>query len=287
MILFVGQIGTGMRDREAFQEVDYRAVFGTLAKWAVEIDHPDRVPELVARAFAVAQTGRPGPVVVALPEDMLSAATAAVAGPPVRVPKAAPAPEDLAEIARLLDGRRGAAGAGGRRRLGRRRPGRPARLRRGEPPAGDRRLPQPGPPRQRQPELRRRRRPRQDPRRARAPARGRRAPRRRPPLRRDPDRRLHALRHPAHGRDADPRPCLGRRAEPDPHRRPAGARPSRPADAGAGRAPPRGRRALGGAHREPRTPTGGRASPRRRSRARSTWARWCATCRRGSPPTPS
>ncbi len=103
MILFVGQIGTGMRDREAFQEVDYRAVFGTLAKWAVEIDHPDRVPEIVARAFAVAQSGRPGPVVVALPEDMLSAPTAAVAGPAVRIPKAAPAPEDLAEIVRVLE----------------------------------------------------------------------------------------------------------------------------------------------------------------------------------------
>nr|WP_297972386.1 thiamine pyrophosphate-dependent enzyme [uncultured Amaricoccus sp.] len=104
MILFVGQIGTGMRDREAFQEVDYRAVFGPLAKWAVEIDDPDRVPELVARAFAVAQSGRPGPVVVALPEDMLAAPTEAVAGPAVRIPKAAPSAEDLAGIARLLEG---------------------------------------------------------------------------------------------------------------------------------------------------------------------------------------
>ena len=104
MILFVGQIATSMRDREAFQEVDYRAVFGTLAKWAVEIDHPDRVPELVARAFAVARSGRPGPVVVALPEDMLTAPTEAMAGQPVRIAKAAPAAEDLAEIARLLEG---------------------------------------------------------------------------------------------------------------------------------------------------------------------------------------
>jgi len=103
MILFVGQIGTEMRDREAFQELDYRAVFGTVAKWAVEIDHPDRVPELLARAFAVAQSGRPGPVVVALPEDMLSAETSAVAGPAVQVPMAAPAAEDLAGIARLLE----------------------------------------------------------------------------------------------------------------------------------------------------------------------------------------
>ena len=63
-----------MREREAFQEVDYRAAFGPLAKWATEIDDADRIPEIVARAFAVALTGRPGPVVVALPEDMLSGA---------------------------------------------------------------------------------------------------------------------------------------------------------------------------------------------------------------------
>lgn len=71
MICFVGQIDSAMRDREAFQEIDYRAVFGTMAKWTVEIDDAARVPELVSRAYAVAQSGRPGPVVVALPEDML------------------------------------------------------------------------------------------------------------------------------------------------------------------------------------------------------------------------
>ena len=61
MILFVGQVGTGMKGREAFQEVDYRAVFGPLAKWAAEIEHADRIPEIVARAFAVALTRSPGP----------------------------------------------------------------------------------------------------------------------------------------------------------------------------------------------------------------------------------
>ena len=60
-----------MRDREAFQELDYRAVFGTMAKWATEIDDPERIPEIVSRAFHVAMNGRPGPVVIALPEDML------------------------------------------------------------------------------------------------------------------------------------------------------------------------------------------------------------------------
>jgi acetolactate synthase-1/2/3 large subunit len=73
MILFVGQIDRSHRDREAFQEVDYRAMFGTVAKWVTEIDQTERLPEYIRRAFAVAQSGRPGPVVLALPEDMLSA----------------------------------------------------------------------------------------------------------------------------------------------------------------------------------------------------------------------
>ena len=71
LIVFVGQIGRHMRDREAFQELDYRAVFGTMAKWATEIDDPSRIPEIVSRAFHTATNGRPGPVVIALPEDML------------------------------------------------------------------------------------------------------------------------------------------------------------------------------------------------------------------------
>ncbi|MCX7646841.1 MAG: thiamine pyrophosphate-binding protein [Rhodobacteraceae bacterium] len=92
MILFVGQVATRMRGREAFQELDYRAVFASMAKWAVEIDHPDRIPEILARAWSTALSGRPGPVVVALPEDVLSARTAAapLAAPP---PLAEPAPE--------------------------------------------------------------------------------------------------------------------------------------------------------------------------------------------------
>jgi len=72
LILFVGQIERGMREREAFQEVDYRAVFGRLAKWVTEIDDARRIPELVSRAFHIATSGRPGPVVIALPEDMLT-----------------------------------------------------------------------------------------------------------------------------------------------------------------------------------------------------------------------
>ncbi len=71
LIMFVGQVAREMRDREAFQELDYRAVFGTMAKWATEIDDPARIPEIISRAFHVAMNGRPGPVVIALPEDML------------------------------------------------------------------------------------------------------------------------------------------------------------------------------------------------------------------------
>lgn len=75
MVLFVGQIARGHRDREAFQEVDYKSFFGSMAKWVAEVDDIDRLPEYVTRAFRVARSGRPGPVVLALPEDMLSGTT--------------------------------------------------------------------------------------------------------------------------------------------------------------------------------------------------------------------
>jgi len=71
VILLIGQVGRDMREREAFQEVDYRRMFGQMAKWVAEIDSAERVPEFIARAFSVATAGRPGPVVLALPEDML------------------------------------------------------------------------------------------------------------------------------------------------------------------------------------------------------------------------
>ncbi len=72
MILFIGQVGRGMMEREAFQEVDYRRMFGQMAKWVAQIDDAARIPEMVSRAFHTATSGRPGPVVLALPEDMLS-----------------------------------------------------------------------------------------------------------------------------------------------------------------------------------------------------------------------
>ncbi len=102
MLLFIGQVDTGMKGREAFQEIDYRAFFGPIAKWAVEVEDPDLMAETVARAFAVAQSGRPGPVAVALPENVLTAVTERMAGPRVRVPEPAPSATDVAEAARLL-----------------------------------------------------------------------------------------------------------------------------------------------------------------------------------------
>jgi len=95
MLLFVGQVGTDMKGREAFQELDYRAVFGSMAKWAVEIDRVERIPEILARAWNTALTGRPGPVVIALPEDMLTTRTdtPALRGP---APFAAAAPDAAA-----------------------------------------------------------------------------------------------------------------------------------------------------------------------------------------------
>lgn len=103
MILFVGQVGTDMKGREAFQELDYRAVFGTMAKWAVEIDQVNRIPEILARAWVTATTGRPGPVVIALPEDMLTALTdAAPLTKPAKIVEPAPAPETITETRALL-----------------------------------------------------------------------------------------------------------------------------------------------------------------------------------------
>src|SRR5919107_2308013 len=102
LILFVGQIERGMREREAFQEVDYRAVFGSIAKWATEIDDPARLPELVSRAFHVATSGRPGPVVVALPEDMLTEEAAVADAPPYEPVETHPGLAQMAELQKLL-----------------------------------------------------------------------------------------------------------------------------------------------------------------------------------------
>jgi acetolactate synthase-1/2/3 large subunit len=105
MLLLVGQVGTDMRGREAFQEIDYRAIFGTMAKLVVEIDDAGRIPELLARAWTTALTGRPGPVVIALPEDMLAAKTdAAPLTGPARVSEPAPTAKAVEEALSLIAG---------------------------------------------------------------------------------------------------------------------------------------------------------------------------------------
>jgi len=95
MILFVGQVGRDFRDREAFQEVDYRQMYGPMAKWVAQIDDAARIPEYVARAYRTAMSGRPGPVVLALPEDMLASRAECTDAPRV---EAAPAAADAAQV---------------------------------------------------------------------------------------------------------------------------------------------------------------------------------------------
>ncbi len=106
MVVFVGQVASDQRDREAFQELDYRQMFGPgtlgLAKWAAEVPHADRLPEYVSRAFHTALQGRPGPVVLALPEDLLSAWTTAPVLPRVEPALAWPAPGALRELRERL-----------------------------------------------------------------------------------------------------------------------------------------------------------------------------------------
>jgi acetolactate synthase-1/2/3 large subunit len=102
VILFVGQVARDMREREAFQELDYRAVFGAMTKWTTEIDDPARIPELLSRAFHVATSGRPGPVVIALPEDMLTERIAVADAPLFTVVETAPGPAAMESFARLL-----------------------------------------------------------------------------------------------------------------------------------------------------------------------------------------
>ncbi|WP_265518155.1 thiamine pyrophosphate-binding protein [Nitratireductor luteus] len=106
MILFIGQVARGIKEREAFQEVDYKAFYGSIAKWVVEIDDASRIPELVTRAFAVATSGRPGPVVVSLPEDMLTDIVEAPAPLPATPVETAPGDAEIAALRGLLENAR-------------------------------------------------------------------------------------------------------------------------------------------------------------------------------------
>jgi acetolactate synthase I/II/III large subunit len=102
MLLFVGQIAREFRGREAFQEVDFEKFFGPIAKWAIEITDPARIPEVVARAIRVATQGRPGPVVISLPEDMLTEEATVPDAPPVVPAETWPALTDMVRMQKML-----------------------------------------------------------------------------------------------------------------------------------------------------------------------------------------
>jgi len=102
LVMFVGQVARETREREAFQELDYRAVFGSMAKWATEIDDAARVPEIVSRVFHTAANGRPGPVVVAIPEDMLVERIAVDDAPPFSAIETSPGLDEMQKFAELL-----------------------------------------------------------------------------------------------------------------------------------------------------------------------------------------
>jgi len=102
MILLIGQIARKDMDREAFQEIDYRRMFGQVAKWVAQIEDANRIPEYLNRAFATATSGRPGPVVLALPEDMLTDITDAADANPWQAVKVHPAKEDIDRTTEML-----------------------------------------------------------------------------------------------------------------------------------------------------------------------------------------
>src|SRR5579872_4320049 len=102
MVLFVGQGEPENRGRDAFQEMDYRAFFGGLAKWVAEVNEPDRMGEMVARAFSTALAGRQGPVVLSLPHDMLPLASDSPDAPFVKAVETAPGPAAMAALEELL-----------------------------------------------------------------------------------------------------------------------------------------------------------------------------------------
>ena len=102
MILFIGQVGNDMVEREAFQEMDYRRMFGQMSKWVAQIDRANRIPEYVARAFHVANSGRPGPVVLALPEDMLVDWVDVPDTPRVTIAKNRPTAQSMLDVKELL-----------------------------------------------------------------------------------------------------------------------------------------------------------------------------------------
>src|ERR1044072_4976048 len=103
MILLVGQVAREASDREAFQEIDYRRMFGPMAKWVVQIEDARRIPELISQAFHTALNGRPGPAVVALPEDLLVDEVEVPDAGPYQIARGAPSPDDMGRLREVLD----------------------------------------------------------------------------------------------------------------------------------------------------------------------------------------
>jgi acetolactate synthase-1/2/3 large subunit len=106
MVVLIGQVGSDFADREAFQEIDYRRMFGQMAKWVAQIDRADRIPEYMMRAFQIATSGRMGPVVLALPEDMLVSPAAVADTRPYSPVRASPGPAQIETLRELLSGAR-------------------------------------------------------------------------------------------------------------------------------------------------------------------------------------
>jgi acetolactate synthase-1/2/3 large subunit len=102
MVIFIGQVPNEFAEREAFQEIDYRRMYGQMAKWVAQIDRVERIPEYVSHAFHTAVAGRPGPVVLALPEDTLFAEAAVADVPKHHTVRPAPSPENISELKNLL-----------------------------------------------------------------------------------------------------------------------------------------------------------------------------------------
>ena len=102
VILFIGQVSNEVVEREAFQEIDYRRMYGQMAKWVAQIDRADRVPEYISRAFHTAVSGRPGPVVLALPEDMQTETASVPVGGRYQRVAAAPRPSDMEKLREML-----------------------------------------------------------------------------------------------------------------------------------------------------------------------------------------
>src|SRR3954465_12396813 len=103
MVILIGQVGNDMTEREAFQEIDYRRMFGQMAKWVAQIDRVERIPEYLSHAFHTAMAGRPGPVVLALPEDMLFAEAAVADVAKAHVVRPGVSSQEISRVTALLE----------------------------------------------------------------------------------------------------------------------------------------------------------------------------------------